>query len=316
MNQKNEEQKISNQKTTKKKTVNPQAANKQESVHNLDASYQNAHGKIPYGMTNDYMFRAVLQTNNKALHGLICSLLHLRHKDVLSVEITNPIILGESIEDKEFLLDINVKMNNNTFINLEMQVTGKLVWPDRSISYLCRSLDMLTHGQEYQELKPVIHIGFLNYTLFDDYPEFYATFKLMNVKNHHVYSDKLTLSVVDLTKIGLATDEDREYHVDYWTKLFKATTWEEIKMLAAEDQYIDEASKSIFQLNAEEQISKRCFDREIYYREKRFYERTIADKDTELALKDAEHEKAIAEKDSVIKSLLAEIERLKGAVQK
>ena len=294
------------------KAMNKQTTNHQESVSNLNEEFQNAHGKIPYGMTNDYMFRAVLQTNNKALRGLICSLLHLRHEDVLSVEITNPIILGESIEDKEFLLDINVNMNNNTLINLEMQMTDKLVWPDRSISYMCRSLDMLIHGQEYQELKPVIHIGFLNYTLFDDYPEFYANYKLMNVKNHHIYSDKLTLSVIDLSQIELATDEDREYHVDYWAKLFKATTWEEIRMLAAKDQYIDEASKSIFQLSAEEQISKRCFDRMIYYREKRFYEKTIEEQKAELADKDTE----IANKDAHIQALLSEIESLKAAVRK
>ncbi|MDE5865423.1 MAG: Rpn family recombination-promoting nuclease/putative transposase [Lachnospiraceae bacterium] len=278
--------------------MNQKTTNPQKSVSNLNAEFQNAHGKILYGMTNDYMFRAVLQSNNKALRGLICSLLHLRHEDVLSVEITNPIILGESIEDKEFMLDINVNMNNNTLINLEMQMTDKLVWPDRSISYLCRSLDMLTHGQEYQELKPVIHIGFLNYTLFDDCPEFYATYKLMNVKNHHIYSDKLTLSVIDLSQIGLATDEDREYNIDSWAKLFKATTWEEVKMLAAENKYIDEASKSIFQLSAEEQISKRCFDRMIYYREKRFYERTIAEKEAELADKDALIQKLISENES------------------
>ncbi|MDE6750424.1 MAG: Rpn family recombination-promoting nuclease/putative transposase [Lachnospiraceae bacterium] len=287
------------------KTMNQQITNQQDPVSNLNEEFQNAHGKIPYGMTNDYMFRAVLQSNNKALRGLICSLLHLRHEDVLSVEITNPIILGESIEDKEFMLDINVNMNNNTLINLEMQMTEKLVWSDRSISYLCRSLNMLTHGQEYQELKPVIHIGFLNYTLFDDYPEFYATYKLMNVKNHHIYSDKLTLSVVDLSQIELATDEDREYNIDNWAKLFKATTWEEIKMLAAEDKYIDEASKSIFQLSAEEQISKRCFDRMIYYREKRFYEKTIEEQKAEIADKDAE-----------IQKLLTEIESLKAAVHK
>lgn len=292
--------------------MNQKTTNQQKSVSNLNAEFQNAHGKIPYGMTNDYMFRAVLQSNSKALRGLICSLLHLRHEDVLSVEITNTIILGESIEDKEILLDINVNMNNNTLINLEMQMTEKLVWPDRSISYLCRSLDMLTHGQEYQELKPVIHIGFLNYTLFDDYPEFYATYKLMNVKNHHIYSDKLTLSVIDLTQIKLATDEDREYNIDNWAKLFKATTWEKIKMLAAEDQYIDEASKSIFQLSADEQISKRCFDRAIYYREKRFYERTIAEQKAELADKDTE----IAGKDALIQKLLAENESLKATVHK
>ena len=30
---------------------------------------QSATGNIPYNMTNDYMFRAVLQSNNKVLKG-------------------------------------------------------------------------------------------------------------------------------------------------------------------------------------------------------------------------------------------------------
>ncbi|MDE6213651.1 MAG: Rpn family recombination-promoting nuclease/putative transposase [Lachnospiraceae bacterium] len=82
---------------------------------------QDAHGALPYGMTNDYMFRAVLQSNNKVLRGLICSLLHLAESEVASVVITNPVILGEAVTDKEFRLDINVILNNQTLINLEMQ---------------------------------------------------------------------------------------------------------------------------------------------------------------------------------------------------
>ena len=234
----------------------------------------------------------------------------------MSVEITNPIILGESVKNKEFRLDINVKLNNLTLINLEMQMTGRLIWPSRSLSYLCRSFDMLNHGQDYQDIKPVIHIGFLYYTLFSECPEFYATYKLFNVKNYHLYSDRLTLSVVDLSQIDLATEEDKRYHIDYWAKLFKATTWEEIKMLSAKDKYIDEASKTIFQLSADEQIRKRCLDREEYYLDMRAYEREveaskkIIEEDKKVI---AENEKVIAEKDALIQELLAENERLKAA---
>ena len=281
-----------NQKRTNQKNVTL--------ISNPDDLLRNAHGAIPYGMTNDYMFRAVLQTNNKALRGLICSLLHLHEEDIISVEITNPIILGKSIKSKEFRLDINVTLNNCSHINLEMQVTGRLIWSNRSISYLCRSFDMLNHGQDYAEVKPVIHIGFLDYTLFNDCPEFYATYKLLNVKNHHVYSDNLTLSVVDLSHIELATDEDQEYHIDYWAKLFKVTTWEEIKMLAAKDPYINEASKTIFQLSVKDQIRKRCRDREEYYLDLRAYEREVA-----------ENKKIIEESKKTIEELLSEIEMLK-----
>ncbi len=76
-------------------------------VSNLPAFAQNASGPLRFNMMNDYIFRAVLQENNIVLRGLICSLLHLSEEEVISVEITNPIILGESIHNKEFWLDID-----------------------------------------------------------------------------------------------------------------------------------------------------------------------------------------------------------------
>ena len=271
-------------------------------------SIQNASGPLRFNMTNDYMFRAVLQTNNKVLRGLICSLLHLTEDEVISVEITNPIILGEAIDNKEFRLDINVLLNDHTLINLEMQVANKMDWQDRSIIYLCRSFDQLGHGQEYNEIQPVIHIGFLDYTLFKESPEFYATYKLINVKNHEVYSDNFVLSVINLSRIDLATDEDKKYQIDYWARLFKATTWEEIHMLASENNYINEASNTILRLSAEEDIRKRCQDREEYYQEIRTYKRIIADKDSLLIEKDS----LLAEKDSLIQQLFEENKRLKA----
>ena len=41
-------------------------------------------GNLCYNMTNDYMFRAVLQKNTKVLKGLIGALLHL---DPVSIEV-------------------------------------------------------------------------------------------------------------------------------------------------------------------------------------------------------------------------------------
>ena len=214
-------------------------------------SFMEATGVIQYNMTNDYMFRYILQKNKKVLKGLICSLLHLQPEQIKNVEITNPIDLSEEINGKDFILDIDVLLNDNTQINLEMQVENKHNWPDRSLAYLCRSFDQLYRGQEYEEALPVIHIGFLDYTLFPDVPEFYAKNMLMNVKNHWIYNDKFTLSVVDLSRIELATEEDKAYHIDYWARLFKAKTWEDIKMLAEKNEYLQEAALSVYMANAE-----------------------------------------------------------------
>ena len=40
---------------------------------------QDVYKRQPYGMTNDYMFRLILEKNNYVLKGLICSLLSLTH---------------------------------------------------------------------------------------------------------------------------------------------------------------------------------------------------------------------------------------------
>ncbi|MBD5506615.1 MAG: Rpn family recombination-promoting nuclease/putative transposase [Lachnospiraceae bacterium] len=276
---------------------------------NLEQDFLNASGPVPYCMVNDYLFRAVLQSNNKALKGLICALLHLSEQEVFSVEITNPIVLGESVENKEFRLDINVILNNNTLINLEMQIANKLNWRERSVMYLCRSFDQLNHGQDYIEAKPVIHIGFLDYSLFEECPEFYASYKLINIKNDQKYSDSLTLHVVDLSHIELATAEDKRYHIHEWARLFKATTWEEIRMIASKDEHLKEAAQTMFRMSADDLIRKRCRDREEYYQDLRNYERAIAEREKTIAEKERDYERVTAENEK----LRAEIERLKNS---
>lgn len=225
-----------------------------------------ASGTLIIPMTNDYLFRALLQKNNNVLKGLICSLLHLAPEEVDSVEITNPIELGTSVTDKTFILDIKLNLNDSTVINLELQVINQHNWIDRSLSYLCRTYDGLQAGEKYSAVRPVIQIGLLNFCLFPEHPEFYATYQLLNVKNHTLYSDKLRLSVLDLTCIDLATEEDRFHQLDCWARFFKAKTWEELNMLAQGNEAIREASSTVYQLTQEERIRMECEAREDYYR--------------------------------------------------
>lgn len=228
--------------------------------------YMQATGKLPYTLTNDYLFKALLQKNERVLKHLICSLLHLQPDKVKKVEIKNPIVLGESISEeldsKIFVLDINVLLDDQILINLEMQVVDYQNWPERSLTYLCRNFDHLNRGQDYMEVKPTIHIGFLDFTLFPEYPEFYATYKVMNVKNDHIFTGKFMLSVVDLNRIEIATQEDRKWGIDHWAALFKATTWEELKMLAEQDSVLRDAVTTMYEMTADEAIREQCKARE------------------------------------------------------
>ena len=240
-------------------------------------------GALIVPMTNDYLFRALLQRNNLVLKGLICALLHMEETDISSVIITNPIRLGDSIDNKTFVLDINVILNQHHIINLEMQVINLNNWQDRSLSYLARNFDHLKKGEDYQLAHPVIQIGLLDYTLFPEHPEFYSTYQFLNVKNHTLYSDKLRISVLDLSRIDLATEEDRQYQLDHWAALFKAKTWEELQMLAQNNNYFKEASETVYELTQEEQIRQQCLAREDYNRTMKGIENNFAAQKHEIA---------------------------------
>ena len=274
--------------------------------------YMQASGALPHTLVNDYMFKALLQKNKMVLKHLICSMLHLRPEEVVSVNLTNPIVLGKSLaedlDSKTFVLDVNVLLNDQVLINLEMQVVNYKNWPERSLTYLCRNFDHLSRGEDYIHVKPVIHIGFLDFTLFPETPEFYATYKMINEKNHQVYTDKFILSVVDLNHIELATEEDREWRIDFWASLFKATTWEELKMLAQQNSIFENAVETIYELTADESVQEQCKAREKHVREMR----TVL---TEKQMAVQEKDKAVQEKDKAVQEKDKAVQEKDKAVQ-
>jgi len=286
---------------------------------NLSTSFQNATGKIDYGLTNDYMFRVILQRHINVLKALICALLHLQPDEIKEVYIRNPIQPGDTVDDKEFILDIEVLFNNDTLINLEMQVLNELNWSERSLAYMCRLFASLYKGQNYDEALSVIHIGFLDFQLFPEHPEFFGIYKFMNEKDHYLYSDKLTLGVVDLKHIELATEEDKAFQIDHWARLFKATTWEEIKMIAENNEYMTEATQALYEYNADYVIRQKCEAREEYERRQRTLHKKLSDAQEKIQEQEEslrEKDSKLQEQDKLLKEQENEIERLKALLQK
>mgnify|MGYP004478755001 FL=1 len=257
-----------------------------------------ATGQIDYTLLNDYMFHIVLQNNEPVLRGLVSSLLHLPPAEILSIQIMNPILPGEAISNKEFVLDIQIFLNNNTYLNLELQVENEGNWPDRSLSYLCRSFDQLYRGQTYETALPTIHIGILDYDLFPESPAFYTKNMIMNTITHKVFNDKFILSVLCLTQRNLATEEDRLWQIDTWAELFKAKTWEDIKMIAQTNHTLTNAAESLFQYNGDDMIRQRCLAREDYER----HERTVNKKIQDLTQSLTESKQRIAELEAELRS--------------
>jgi predicted transposase/invertase (TIGR01784 family) len=202
-----------------------------------------------------------------------------------------------------------------------MQVINNHDWPERSISYLCRCFDNLQVGQAYHLVKGAIHIGFLDYTLFPEYPEFYARYRLRNERTGQLYTSKFLISVVDLTQIHLATEEDIQAHRNLWASFFKATTWEELNMLAQQDTNIKKAVTTVHRLTEDEEFRQQYEAREDRIRQQLdhdyWYDTEIKKRDAALADKDAtisEKEAALSEKDAALSKQAARIAELEAEV--
>ena len=70
--------------------------------------------------------------------------------------------------------------------------------------------------------------------------------------------------MLNLKSVGddsVAKEPEKLYE---WAKLFKATTWEELKMLAEKNEYIADTVVTLRQLSDDEKIRMQCQAREDY----------------------------------------------------
>ncbi len=118
--------------------------------------------------------------------------------------------------------------------------------------------------------------------------------------------------MLDLKQIEIATDEDISYQIHYWAKLFKAVTWEEIRMLVKNNEALRQAAETAYELSADEQIRLQCQAREDYYRDQRYMQGRLEKAERELKKKDAELQK----KDTELQKKDTELQKKDTELQK
>lgn len=245
------------------------------------------------------LFHYVMQKSKSALIGLVCSLKGIDSSMVESIEVTNPIDLNSEV--KETVMDLKLTLNSKEILNIELQMYSDKYWIPRSLLYLCRAYDCLKEGEDYSMLKPTTHFCITNQELFPDDPEFYSHYLLLNTKTHKPYTKNIALNVLQLNHIDLASNEDISNNLVYWAKLFNATTWEEFKALAKDNESIAEVGNMIFTVNSDDK-TKEILEGQRRYREQMASQYTAGYTDAEekLGAVIAEKDNVIAEKDNVI----------------
>ena len=273
----------------------------------LPPGFETVSGPLSYNLLNDLMFRMVFEANQDGLKSLLAALLHLKESDITNLEIKNPFRFGTRVDEKKYIYDIYLLLNNKQKIHIELQVLRQSFWTNRSLCYLCRDFGDLNAGENYENVKPHIQIDILDFLLFEDSNEFFSTYHLANDKTGRIYSDKLTLHVLQLNQETYATEEDKAYGIDYWAKLFKATTWEELKTLAQKQVSLQSTIETMYRFTADDYTREEIRAREEELRVQRtiesIHKRELKERDDKIA----EQLKQLSDKDM-------EIARLKAAL--
>ncbi len=200
----------------------------------------------------DYAFKEIMM-NEKARIGFLSAVLKLNPLSIKETKILNTNLRKVHENDKQGILDVRVLMNNNTEIDIEIQLSSLSVWADRSLFYLSKIYtEQIESGQNYTIFKKCISISILDFKLFKDTEEFYSCFHLLEDIRHTLYSDKMEFHVLELPKLPKELQKNSSDMI-LWGKFISAETKEEFEMLAERNESIQSAYEQLQVISQDKQ---------------------------------------------------------------
>ena len=188
----------------------------------------------------DFAFKEIM-TDEKARTGFLAAVLKINPKDIKETKILNTNLRKEHEDDKQGILDVRLLLNNDSEIDIEIQLSQIKVWAERSLFYLAKMYtEQIAPGQSYTVFKKCINISILDFELFPDEKEFYSCFHIREDTRSFVYTDKMEFHLIELPKLPEQLKEDSS-DIELWAKFINSERKEEFDMLAQKNPYIESA---------------------------------------------------------------------------
>ena len=188
----------------------------------------------------DYAFKEIMM-DEKARIGFLSAVLNLNPADIRKTELLNTSLRKLHEDEKQGIVDVRILMNNNTEIDIEIQLSILNVWADRALFYPAKMYtDQIRPGQDYTVFKKCVSISILDFVLFREDPEFYSCFHIREDSRQTLYTDKMEFHVLELPKLPPELI-DGSSDILLWAKFINSERKEEFDMLATKNPYIGSA---------------------------------------------------------------------------
>ena len=200
----------------------------------------------------DFAFKELMM-NEQARIGFLSAILKLNPEEIKETQILNTNLRKQHENEKLGILDVRILMNNNTEIDIEIQLAAINVWADRSLFYLAKMYtDQINSGEDYTVFKKCVSISILDFKLFADEPEFYSCFHIREDSRQFLYTDKMEFHVLEPPKLPKELKEDSS-DIELWGKFINAERKEEFTMLAEKNKYIESAYQHLQVISKDEE---------------------------------------------------------------
>ncbi len=192
----------------------------------------------------DFAFKEIM--NDETVRtGFLSAVLKLDPGEIRKTIILNTDLRRTHPDDKLGILDVRVSMNDDTEIDIEVQLSALNIWADRALFYLAKMYtEQISAGENYDVLKKCVSISILDYRLFEDSGEFYSCFHIREDTRHTLYTDKMEFHVIELPKLPEKLKENSS-DLLLWAKFINAERKEEFDMLADKNASIEKAYEKL-----------------------------------------------------------------------
>lgn len=199
----------------------------------------------------DFCFKELMR-NSEVRKGFLSAVLELSPEEIEETELLPTHLQQENADDKLGILDVQIRMKDGTRIDIEVNVAPFMAWPERSLFYLGKMyIGQIEKGERYTVLKKCVHIGILDFILFENETSYHSRFHIREDQRNFQYSDKLEIHICELPKLKKYTHPETKL-LD-WMRFLNADQEEEMEEMAGKNQYIQTAYDDLKMLSADEQ---------------------------------------------------------------
>ena len=217
-------------------------------------------------LTNDYIFKRLFSKkgNEDILKDLLEGILEI---PIEKVEVMQEVELERvDIKDKLGVLDIKAIINENTTVDIEMQIADEKNMIERTLYYWAGLYYTgLKRGRDYKLNNKVITINILMYNIFKE-EKYHTIATIKEDENNKKITDKLEIHFIELPKF-LKSKEIGNKKLRQWLDFICNKRKGEIEMAVKENEKIAKASQEWEYLRGDEAVKRMAFLKEKWERD-------------------------------------------------